>query len=91
MPKISNQKQNEFLKELGRECGLVDVISVIKLEGSSEIKLQVPKYTQITTHTARRTFVSLASYEGLNQQVVKSVTGHSTDRMVDEYFKKRYQ
>lgn len=88
LPKISNQKQNKYLKELGEICGLNEIINVLEYSGNDEVKKEVPKFTQITTHTARRTFVSLASYEGLSQQVVKSVTGHTTDRMLEQYFKR---
>jgi len=88
LPVISNQKTNKYLKELGEKAGLNDIITVTKFIGAEKIEKQVPKYELLTTHTARRTFVSMASYEGVNQQVVKSYTGHGTDAMLGQYFKK---
>jgi integrase len=88
LPIITNQKMNEYLKELGENAGLTEKITITKYQGADRKEIEKYKYELLTTHTARRTFVSLASYNGVNQQVVKAYTGHSTDRMVDKYFKK---
>ncbi len=88
LPLLTNQKMNEYLKGLGKIAGLNDIVTITKYHGAERKEEKKYKYELITSHTARRTFVSLASYEGVNQQVVKSYTGHGTDRMVDKYFKK---
>ncbi len=88
LPIITNQKMNQYLKDMGEKAELNDLITTTKYYGSKKEEKQLMKYELITTHTARRTFVSLASYDGVNQQVVKSFTGHGTDKMVNQYFKK---
>jgi integrase len=87
LPVISNQKANKYLKELGKEAGLNDIITITKYSGAERFDKQFAKYELLTTHTARRTFVSLASNYGINQQVVKAITGHGTDKMVGKYYK----
>jgi integrase len=88
LPMITNQKLNVYLKELGQAAKLNDKVTVTKYYGAERKEEQFFKHELLTTHTARRTFVSLTSYGGVNQQVVKSFTGHGTDKMVNQYFKK---
>ncbi len=88
LPMISNQKLNNNLKLLGELAGLNDIVTITKYSGTKAIEETYPKFMFLTTHVARRTFVSLASYHGVNQQVVKAMTGHRADRMIDQYFRK---
>lgn len=88
LPIISNQKMNEYLKELGKIVGINETEVITKQVGSKKIEKRYFRYELLKTHTARRTFVSLASYHNLDKNVVKSVTGHGSDKMVATYFKK---
>ncbi len=45
------------------------------------------KYELIGTHTARRTFVCLSIQKGMPADVVMSITGHKTYRMMQKYLK----
>lgn len=88
LPVLSNQKTNEYLKEIGFLAGLNESVKVTTYHGADMIEKEYAKYELLTTHTARRSFVSLASYDNVNQQVVKSFfTGHGTDKMLAKYFK----
>ncbi len=86
LPVMSNQKMNANLKFLGEKAGLNEIVSQVKYNGANQTVERYPKYKLLTSHVARRTFVSLAAYGGISQQVIKSFTGHSTDRMVSQYF-----
>src|SRR5437762_4115562 len=57
---ITNQKSNDYLKELAQLAGLNDLVSMEKFSGSKKILVTKPKYELISTHAARRTFVTLA-------------------------------
>ncbi len=63
-------------------------MTITEYAGAEAIQETYPKFVFLTTHVARRTFVSLASYHGVNQQVVKAMTGHRADIMIDQYFRK---
>ncbi len=86
LPVMSNQKMNSNLKYLGEKAGIDEIVAQVKYNGSKQTIERYPKYQLLTSHVARRTFVSLAAYGGISQQVIKSFTGHSTDRMVSQYF-----
>lgn len=47
----------------------------------------MPKYKLITAHTARKTFVTLSFYLGMDVKTIKSITGHKQDKTFDKYLK----
>lgn len=87
LPSITNQKLNKYLKELGELAGLTELVTVRHKSGGNVTSDTKRKHELLTTHTARRTFVSLAAYHGVNQQVVMAVTGHKKDEMQGVYYK----
>lgn len=85
LPVISNQRMNEYIKELGELCGIDEPITKIYLKGSKRIEEVLPKYALMGTHTARRTFISNAIMMGIPPQVVMSFTGHSDYKAMKPY------
>lgn len=84
---ITNQKTNEYLKELGKAAGLEEMITMEKFSGSNKIIVQNKKWELITTHTARRTFVTLALEKGIRAEVVMAMTGHKSYKTFKRYIK----
>lgn len=77
LPVISNQKTNAHLKELGELCGIDEMITITYYKGNKRFDEEYPKYALMSTHTARRTFISNALMMGIPPQVVMKWTGHS--------------
>ena len=77
LPVISNQRMNEYLKEMGKLCGLNTPISEVYYKGNERIENVSPKHELLSTHTARRTFISNALMKGIPVDVVMKWTGHS--------------
>ena len=75
-PVISNQKMNDYLKELGAFCGIDTPVTRIYYSGSERMEETRPKWAYIGTHTARRTFISNAIIKGIPPQIVMKWTGH---------------
>jgi integrase len=84
-PVVSNQKMNEALKELCKECKLDTPISITYYKGSERIDVILPKYELITTHTGRRTFICNAIMLGIAPQIVMKWTGHSNYEAMKPY------
>ena len=84
---ISNQKTNEYVKELGELAGLNDPMTVEKYAGSKRILISKPKFSFLSTHTARRTFVTLSLEKGIRAEVVMAMTGHRSYRTFKKYIK----
>lgn len=85
LPVISNQKMNDYLKELAELAGLDEPIRETYYMGNERIDEIVPKYQLIGTHAGRRTFICNALSLGIPAQVVMKWTGHSDYKAMKPY------
>lgn len=83
-PIISNQKYNEHLKELGQLANLQGewIDYQYRLDRVEEIK--TPK-ADLTSHTARRTFVVTALNEGIELDLIAQITSHADIEVMRPY------
>ena len=83
-PVISNQKYNDHLKELGKLAQLQGewIDYQYKLDKVEEVK--TPK-ADLTSHTARRTFVVTALNEGVELDLIAQITSHSDVEVMRPY------
>ena len=86
-PVLSNQKTNDYLKEIAKIANISNPVTLIKYNGSNKVSIREPKYNLITTHTARRTFVTLSLEKGMRAEVVMEITGHKDYRIFKKYVK----
>ena len=87
LPVISNQKMNEYLKELGQLAGFNQPETVIYYKGAERIEETYQKWQLIGTHTGRRTFISNAVFFNIPAEVIMSWTGHKDHKMMERYYK----
>lgn len=85
LPVISNQKMNQYLKELGRECSLNEPITDIYYIGGKKIVETRAKWEALGTHCGRRTFICNALMLGIAPSVVMKWTGHSDYKSMKPY------
>lgn len=85
LPVISNQRSNEYLKEMAKLCGIDKPVREVYYKGNERIEEVKPKYEKICTHTARRTFISNALMKGIPVNVVMKWTGHSDYNAMKPY------
>lgn len=85
LPTISEQKFNDYIKEACQEAKIDQLVTVTKFAGREVIKKTVPKYELITSHTARKTFTTNSLIFGMNETVVKKITGHKKDENFKKY------
>ena len=84
---ISNQKMNDYLKEIGQLADINEDIILTKYQGAEKLERTEPKYNFISTHTARRTFVTLSLEKGMRPEVIMSITGHKDYTTFKKYIK----
>ncbi|KUG09398.1 tyrosine-type recombinase/integrase [Solirubrum puertoriconensis] len=82
---ITNQKLNDYLKELGQLAGITDPIEIIKYKAGNRSSQTVAKWEKLGCHTGRRTFVTLSLERGLRPELVMKITGHRTWRAFQRY------
>jgi integrase len=86
-PVLSHQKMNAYLKELGRLAHLDTPTEIVRYKGGERLAKTVPKYEVLTTHTARRTFITLSLQKGVQAEVVMRVSGHKDMKSFRKYIK----
>ena len=87
LPTISNQKSNDYLKELCEKAKINDQVKITRFKGVERIEVVQPKFNLITTHTARRTFVTLSLEKGMRAESVMAITGHKSYKNFKKYIK----
>jgi integrase len=85
LPKISNQKLNDYLKEIGQLAELNDPVVMIEYRGTKQERHEYKKWECLTSHTARRTFVTIGLQNGMRPETVMSITGHKDMRTMRPY------
>lgn len=85
LPVITNQKMNDYLKELAELAGIDEPIRETYYKGNERIDEVTPKYALLGTHAGRRTFICNALALGIPAQVVMKWTGHSDYKAMKPY------
>ena len=85
LPVITNQKMNDYLKELAEMAGIDEPVRQTYYKGNERIDDVTPKYALLGTHAGRRTFICNALALGIPPQVVMKWTGHSDYKAMKPY------
>lgn len=85
---ISNQKTNEYLKEIGQMIpSFKEKVSKSITKGGSEVTEYFSKWELLTTHTARRSFATNQFLAGVPNLTIMAITGHKTEKSFLRYIK----
>ncbi|HEV8079540.1 MAG TPA: site-specific integrase, partial [Chitinophagaceae bacterium] len=87
LPVISNQKMNEYLKELCKLAEINEEIEIVRFTGAKRITKVYPKHELIGVHTGRKTFVTLSLEKGMSAEEVMTITGHKDYKSFSRYVK----
>jgi hypothetical protein len=85
LPVITNQKMNEYLKELAELAEINEPVGETYYKGNQRIDEVTPKHALLGTHAGRRTFICNALSLGIPPQVVMKWTGHSDYKAMKPY------
>ena len=85
LPVITNQKMNDYLKELAELAGIDEPVRQTYYRGDERIDEVTPKYALLGTHAGCRTFICNALALGIPPQVVMKWTGHSDYKAMKPY------
>lgn len=85
---LSNQKMNEYIKEV---CSMIPELNVpttrTMTKAGLKVSQKVNKYELITTHTARRSFASNMYLENMPSKTIMGITGHQSEKQLLDYIK----
>jgi site-specific recombinase XerD len=84
----SNQKTNEYLKEIGKKMNSMQgKESKTLTKGGMRVTQNLEKWQRLTTHTARRSFATNEYWAGTDMEIIKAITGHTTEKSFMKYIK----
>lgn len=85
--RISNQKLNDYLKELGQLAGFTQEIEINEYKAGEQHKKICQKWELMTSHTPRRSFATNAYKRGVPVDDIMKFTGHTTIASFMKYIK----
>ncbi len=87
LPRMSNQKFNDYLKEICELAGINAPVNIDRYIGNRFYQETKPKYKVVTAHVSRKTFITLSFYLGMNIKVVQEITGINQEKTLRKYLK----
>jgi integrase len=82
---ISNQKLNNYIKDVARLAGIDAPTEQVEYRGSQRTSRTLPKHELISSHTGRRSFVTLSLEGGLSWETIMKATGHKDFKSFRRY------
>ncbi len=86
LPLIANQKQNEYIKEVFEEAGYDHNVEKVIIRGKEVKREPVAFKDRISTHTARRTFITMLKRDGKSDKLISKITGHRDLKTLNQYY-----
>jgi integrase len=86
-PKISDQRLNEYIKEVCKKAGIIEQTEKQQTKGGTKVKTVLEKWQMVTSHTARRSFATNMIKAGLPMQTIMKITGHQKEATFLKYVK----
>lgn len=85
LPKVSTQKYNVAIKEICKFANINTPIQVTRFIGNKRIVEVKPKYEMISSHTSRRSFITLTLKKGVMPEMVMEISGHKNRKSFQRY------
>lgn len=87
LPSITNQKMNEYIKEVFKELKFTDEIKKTMKYGDELVDLKSEFWRRISSHTARRSFITIMKNKRVPDKVIMSYTGHTSLEVFNAYYR----
>ncbi len=87
LPIISDQKFNDYLKEVCRLAGIDEKHTFTRTVGGKLVSETKAKYELVSSHTGRRSFCTNMYKRGLDTMMIRSISGHKTEKSFLTYIK----
>ena len=85
VPKISNQKFNEYIKTVGKLAGMDEIIKITRYSGKQKLVIEKRKYDFLSSHVGRRSMVTKLLSRNVPITLVQKLTAHSDIRTLMKY------
>lgn len=87
LPVISSQKFNEYIKDCCELAEITQPLTTHWFVGNKKKSLTQAKFKFITSHTARKTFITNSLLLGMEPKAIKKIANIKKDAVLDKYMK----
>jgi integrase len=87
LPKTTNIKFNYGIREVARLAELNEIVEIKSTKGNKNTINRFPLYSQISSHTCRRSYATNMFKAGVPPMLIMSATGHKTESSFLKYIK----
>lgn len=85
LPKKGSQEVNREIKEICKMADITENCDCSEIRNGEQFNYTVPKYMLVSTHTARRSFISNAIKDGMNVELISKISGHKSAQAFERY------
>ena len=85
LPKISEQKYNDYLKELGKLAGVNQLVEEVREIKGNKVYSKIPKYKLLSSHKAVSTFITLSAQRGIPVKTIAQIVG-KTIQVINKHY-----
>lgn len=86
LPLLTNQRHNEYIKDVFKDAGYTWEVEKNVTKGKAVIREKMFFYERISTHTARRTFITMLKREGKSDKLISKMSGHRDIKTLLAYY-----
>ena len=86
-PHLAQQHLNEWIKRVCQSVGIDDIVEITKSIGAGRTTERKRKYELVSSHTARRTGITLLYMTGVPLQQVMLISGHKDEDSIRHYLR----
>ncbi|TAL67825.1 MAG: site-specific integrase [Bacteroidetes bacterium] len=87
LPQYSNQKFNYYIKEVCKLAGINTKVEITKYYGKKRVNETYEKWQLISSHTARRTNITVSLKKNVLPEMVMQISGHKSRSAFQKYVK----
>ena len=87
LPSLQDQVFNRYIKDICKWAGINDIVTITSVKGGKKVVEQFEKWECCTSHSARRTFCTLAYLAGMDTMDICKCSGHQSEKMLRKYIK----
>lgn len=85
LPKISEQKLNEHIKTICSMAGIDEPMFIERWAGNKKIRIPGKKFEFISTHTGKKSFITILAGDGVSVAFLSLLTGTS-QRTIEKHY-----
>lgn len=86
LPRMVNQKINEYIKEIGKMAGIDEMIIDVIPYGNIDKEVRYPKWQGLSTHAARKSTINILRELNVSMQDIMAILGSTNLKVIMKHY-----